>query len=356
MSNFNLFPQSPFSKTLLLGCLCVTGHLVSVGLANAQSYSDPFAAPDAIEVPTAETQNDASTEDSLPEAPGLAFGEDDVFSFEKTPEELEEETRKEAFDAALDGLLPLRPEEIRTLLERFDRTQESVSVPVYPSPKPEISVQNIPLDPGVQPVSVKVSYGHITTINILDTTGAPWPVEDIAWAGDFEIIEAQAGEIANIIRVTPQSEYAAGNMSLKLIGLQTPVIMVLDTSRDMVHYRFDAVIPEIGPYGKTPIISTPASLVAGDKDLTSILEGVIPMGAERLSVAGADSRTTAYSYNGLTILRTPFSMLSPAWESSVSSADGTHVYAFQQTPVVLLSERGKMIRARISSRGDALDE
>ena len=145
-------------------------------------------------------------------------------------------------------------------------------------------------------------------------------------------------------------------MSLKLLGLQTPVILVLDTSRDMVHYRFDAVIPEVGPLGKAPIIESGVTIAAGDKDMTSILEGIIPPGAERLSVAGADSRTSAYSYNGLTVLRTPFSLLSPAWESSVSSADGTHVYAFRETPVVLLSERGKMIRARISSRGDILDE
>jgi len=335
----------------MLGCVYCGAFFVASPALHAQE-TDPFAAPPALEV-----ARDGEEDTSLPPAPGMAFGgEDDVFSFEKTPEELEEETRREAFDAALDGLLPLRPEEIRTLLERFDRTQESVNVPVYPGPKPEITVQNIPLDPGVAPISVKVAYGHISTINILDSTGAPWPIEDIAWAGDFEIIETTAGEIANIIRVTPQSEYTAGNMSLKLVGLQTPIILVLDTSRDIVHYRFDAVIPEVGPLGNSPIIQGGVSITAGDQDMTSILEGVIPPGASRMNVTGVDSRTSAYSYNGMTILRTPFSMLSPAWESSVSSADGTHVYAFRESPVVLLSERGKMLRARISSRGDILDE
>lgn len=349
MFNFNS-PIYLSRLKLALLCCCALG----VPAAHSQE-TDPFAPPQSLSVAN-EPADNSGLDDSLPPAPGLAFGQDDAFSFEKTPEELEEESRKQAFDAALNGLLPLRPDEIRTLLERFDRTQESVNVPIYPGPKPEIAVQNIPLDPGVKPVSVKVSYGHISTINVLDSTGAPWPVEDIAWAGDFEIIETTAGEIANIIRITPQSEFASGNMSLKLIGLQTPVILVLDTSRDMVHYRFDAVIPDVGPLGKTPIIQAGVSLSAGDQDMTSILEGIIPQGAERLNVAGADSRTSAYRYNGMTLLRTPFSMLSPAWQSSVSSADGTHVYAFRETPVVLLSNRGKMIRARISSRGDILDE
>ncbi|MFP4314315.1 MAG: hypothetical protein ACLFR0_08310, partial [Alphaproteobacteria bacterium] len=75
---------------------------------------------------------------SLPPGPaGLdddIFGLDEDFEFEKTPQQLQDEVRSQAFEAALQGLLPLRPEEIRILLERFDRTQESVETPIYPPP------------------------------------------------------------------------------------------------------------------------------------------------------------------------------------------------------------------------------
>ena len=338
MSRLNPTVNLPKHSLLLTAILCESVFGGMSSLAFAQDQSDPFAPPPAFE------------------ADGNSAADDNIFSFEKTPEELETEAREQAFDAAIQGLLPLRPEEIRTLLERFDRTQESVSIPIYPNPKPEISVQNISLDPGTQPVSIKTSRGHVTTISILDSTGARWPIEDIAWAGDFEIIEAANSEVQNMIRVTPQSDYATGNMSLKLIDLQTPIILMLETSRNIVHYRFDAVIPEVGPFGNAPIIDTGLSITAGDPDMTGVLEGIVPTGAERLNVSGADSRTSAYSLNGMTILRTPFSMLSPAWESSIASADGTRVYAFRETPVVLLSEKGKMLRVRISSRGDLLDE
>lgn len=317
----------------------------------ASSDINPFAPPPGLNI-DGQQQNSG---DLLPPGPGFDFA-DDTFDFEKSPEQIEAETRKEAFDAALQGLLPLRPEEIRTLLERFDRTQESVQIPIYPNPKPEVTVQNVPLDPGQPPVSVKVAYGHVTTINILDTTGAPWPIEDISWAGDFEVVEAASGSSSHILRISPQSEFAFGNMSLRLVSLDTPVVITLETSREIVHYRFDAVIPQIGPLGKVPLIEAGVSITAGDKDLTSILEGIVPQGAERLEVAGVDSRTSAYAFNGMTVLRTPFTLLSPAWQSSVSSADGTRVYAFQETPVVLLSERGKTIRAYLSSRGDILDD
>jgi len=353
MSRFTFNFQSSM-RSFIYGLVASGCLLVASGTAAMAQETDPFAPTPSLAV--ANDVGAASQNDALPPAPGLAFGAEDTFSFEKTPEELEEQSRKQAFDAALNGLLPLRPNEIRTLMERYDRTQESVNVPIYPNPKPEIVVQNISLDPGVAPVSVMVSYGHVSTVNIMDATGAPWPVEDIAWAGDFEIIQATATENSSMIRITPQSEYAFGNMSLKLVDLQTPVILVFETSRDIVHYRFDAVIPERGPLSKTPIIQSGISITAGDSDMTSVLEGIMPPGAERLDVSGVDNRTSAFNHNGMTILRTPFTLLSPAWESSVSSSDGTNVYAFRQTPVVLLSQRGKMVRARIASRGDILDE
>lgn len=47
-------------------------------------------------------------------------------------------------------------------------------------------------------------------------------------------------------------------------------------------------------------------------------------------------------------IRTPLTMLSPSWEASVSSADGTTVYELgQSTPVLLMSDGGSLIRARV---------
>lgn len=297
--------------------------------------------------------------DFLPEPPEEQFDfEDEDFGFEKSPEEVEEELRRESFDAALGAVLPLRPNEIRKLLEHFDRTQESVSTPVYPNPKPEVAVETLSLDPGTQPKTIKVAYGYVTTLNIVDVTGAPWPIEDITWAGNFEIIEMSGKDGAtHFIRISPQSEFAYGNISIHLLTLQTPVILSLETSRDLVHYRFDAIIPDMGPFAKVPIVeSNFQSLKAGDVDMATILEGVVPENAQKLNVSGVDGRTTAYKHKGITYLRTPLTLLSPSWIGSASSADGLRVYALSDSPVLLLSDNGRMVRARLSSRGDLLDE
>ena len=72
--------------------------------------------------------------------------------------------------------------------------------------------------------------------------------------------------------------------------------------------------------------------------------------AVRLDVKGVDGRTTAYSFNGVTYVRSPMVLLSPAWTGSVSSADGMNVYAMATAPVVLLSDNGRVVRAHLSEK------
>ena len=294
---------------------------------------------------------------------------DGQFEFEQNDAQLQKDIRDQAFNAALEGLLPLRPEEIRSLIERYDRTQESVAVPIYPDPKPETVVQTVTMDPGTKPLSIKTAFGHVTTVNFVDVTGEPWPIRNITWAGNFDIMEYarptsknEDGEDeeqamgSNILRITPEKEFARGNISIKMLGLSTPIIMTLEASRDIVHYRFDAIVPEYGPFAKAPLIDGGVTLAAGRADVSGLLQGIIPRGAKKMVVSGVDGRTSAYRYNGQIFLRTPLNLLSPAWKSSVSAADGTKVYEMSDTPVVLLSDKGNMVSAKISDHEVILDE
>lgn len=333
------------------GLLLGTAFILSADIPAASAQgADPFS-QDGEAIPNFFEDGPAGAL----ETEGVDGGEPAEFDFEKSKSQLEEEARREAYDAALQGLLPLRPEEIRELLEHFDRTQESVELPVYPAPTPEVAVETISLDPGTQPATIKSAFGHVTTITFLDATGAPWPIEDISWAGNFTVVEGSS-EGSHMIRISPQSEFATGNMSLRLLTLKTPVIITLDTSRDIVHYRFDAIIPDYGPLAETPLIDTGLSISAGDAEIGSVLQGVMPESATKLSVSGVDGRTTAYTMGGQTYVRTPLTLLSPSWSSSVSSADGMRVYAIQDAPVLLLSDKGRMVRAHLSEREDIFDE
>lgn len=268
---------------------------------------------------------------------------------------LQEEIRTEAFDAAITGMFPLSPDQIRQTVKKYDETQKAALTPAYDAPKPQVSVQNISLDPGVLPPVIKTAVGNVTTLNILDATGAPWPVQDVTWAGDYEIVEPEEG--GHIIRITPMSHFARGNIVIRLLTLKTPLTLTLETGRDVVQYRVDARVPEYGPFANAPLMQgSKSSMVAGSSELTSILDGVAPGGATKLEVAGVDGRTTAYTMGGTTYVRTPLTLLSPAWQSSVSSADGMNVYALSHAPVLLLSDGGEFTRAVLKEKEDLLDE
>ena len=201
-----------------------------------------------------------------------------------------------------------------------------------------------------------MAFGYVTTLSVLDSSGQPWPIEDMSWVGEFKIQESEVHETTHILRISPESAFAHGNLSMRLVGLNAPVILTMETNRDLVHYRFDAVIPMMGPGASAPLMDPGITLASGDPDMSVALSGVVPDGAEVLDVSGVDGRTTAYIYNGLTYVRTPLTLLSPGWDSSVTSADGTKVYALEETPVVLLSDRGRMVRAHLTAREDLLDE
>lgn len=355
-------------KIFLFSCL-LAGSALFFGGAFAQevpapSVSDLEAYSDASANPPADV---VSQDDSLPQVDGLRTDIDpldvppipsdaviDMDPVAETPEELEAGIRREAFDAVITGLFPLQPDQIQELLKYYNETEEAVNAPVEGVPTPEISVQTISLDPGATPLTVRTSPGLVTTINILDVTGAPWPIQDVTWAGDFEVVEPEQG--GHVIRITPLEKFTYGNMAVRLLTLKTPISISLRTDLNSVHYRVDARVPEYGPFAETPLIEGVENLVAGDTLLSSVLDGVAPSGSEKLNVSGTDARTTAYTLAGKTYVRTPLTLLSPGWDSSVSSADGMKVYAMGSTPVLLLSDQGRFIRAYLSEEEDLFDE
>ncbi|MFH1157378.1 MAG: DotH/IcmK family type IV secretion protein [Pseudomonadota bacterium] len=278
-----------------------------------------------------------------------------------TPEEmqmqmqmtLEAESQKKKneealFDAALKQLMPLTPEQIRRLLDTFRDNRESAETPIA-MPVPRVVVETISLDPSQTPSVIKTSPGRVTTITILDQTGAPWAIQDVGWAGKFDITPPEEG--GHVVRVVPQSAHGVGNISIRLVDMITPVAFTLLTGLDEVYYRFDARIPKQGPLAKTPLIEFGGlnAVTGTDENLVQILDGTPPDRSEKLKVEGVDGRTNVWRVSGRIYLRTPLTLLSPSWNSSVTSADGMNVYTLDDAPVVLLSDEGRMVKAYIAA-------
>ena len=83
-----------------------------------------------------------------------------------------------------------------------------------------------------------------------------------------------------------------------------------------------------------------------------ILENAPPKGAKRIKISGLDARTMAWSVDSKVFVRTPLTLLSPAWNSSIASADGMRVYEIGDAPVLLMSDNGAMLRGRLIQEDD----
>jgi len=267
---------------------------------------------------------------------------------EQEAQEQQKKIEEQTFNMALKQLMPLKPDQIRETLNQFRINRESAETPLT-VPEPRQEVQTLSLDPSAEPIIIRMAPNHVTSVSVVDATGMPWPIQDMSWAGPFQIQSPESG--GNILRITPSTAHGVGNISIRFVDMITPVTLRLTTGIDWVHYRLDLRISKPGPLAKTPIIEYGGlKTVAGkDEQMVGVLDGTPPQNAERLTVEGVDTRTTAYKLSGRVYLRTPLTLLSPAWDASVSSSDGTTVYALGNTPVVLLSDEGRMVKARIAA-------
>lgn len=314
----------------------------------------PTAVPSLTDVVKAPS-DPAPKEDQVPTSiPGLSVEPVDLPP-EETPEQIEARMRQEAYDLMMVGVLPMTPNELRDAFGKIDQNQKAIEEPLK-FPKPEIAFTTLSLDPAEVPLTFKLATGHVTTVSFLDITGQPWPVKDVTWAGNFEIkssdqaVDERFPMYPNLLRIIPLADHAYGNLSVRLLGLNTPITFTLRTNQDEVQYRLDLRVPEPGPFAMPSILQKDSNtLVAGNSVLTQIMQGVPPGGAKKMRLAGIDGRTTVYAVGDTMYVRTPLTMLSPAWSSSVRSADGMNVYALAAAPVLLLSDQGQMVRAMLES-------
>ncbi len=258
----------------------------------------------------------------------------------------DQDQQTKAFNNALNGVFPLSPEQIKEVMRRMSESQEAGRAPPAPDPKPTVKVENVSLDPGVTPPLIAVSTGYVTTVNVLDVTGQPWPIQDVVVGGNFQVTGPND---ANVLRIIPQTRFGKGNLSVRLVGLTTPVTFRVESGGPEVYYRYDARIPQSGPAAKQALIDHGYAGEAGNATLLAILDGMPPKDSKKMIITGSDGRTQAYKINDQVYLRTPLALLSPGWDASVRSADGTNVYQLNDTPILMLSDNGQMIRAKMSA-------
>jgi len=300
--------------------------------AIAKSFQQTQASKQSEENAAALAGKSMSSASAAPQAPGQP---------QKSTVELQ---RDQAFGLLIDEVLPMSPDQITKIHKYYDKTLQAKATPPNASPTPNIRSERVNIDPGSDTPIIRLAAGFVTSINFSDSSGSPWPLTAYS-IGDPQTFNIQWDHKGSTIFIQSIKPYAHGNLAIRLWGLDTPIMLTLVAGQKNVDFRVDLQIPSRGPDAKPVIVDTSFNANVNPL-LMNLLDGVPPRGSIKLHVAGGPGE--AWVVDNKIYFRSKLTVLSPAWVSSVSSPDGTHVYELMLTPSILASQNGKTIDIKLS--------
>lgn len=255
--------------------------------------------------------------------------------------------QQQAFAGTVQGLLPMTPEQIHRLRQLYTASQFAAAAPPGIPPRATATSLFVDLSPGATPPAINLAQGDITALVFLDSTGAPWPI-DAYDNGNPTAFNIEWNKKDNVMMVQANASFGTGNLAVRLRGLGPPVMISLITNTavengGVIDYRVDMRVPGFGP-NATPAMSIGLPPQTSPR-LLDVLDGVPPPGGRTLEVG--DSVGQAWLVQGYIFLRTRLTLLSPGWLQTMSSADGTNAYKLQSTPMLLMSQNGKVIQVKV---------
>lgn len=264
----------------------------------------------------------------------------------KSRKSIKQLQNEQAFEGLVSDVLPLSPDQITKLHRFYDLTLQAKATPPNAPPTPHVSSMPVTLEPGSQSPVIRLSAGFVSTLLFVDRTGAPWPITAFS-LGDPKNFNIQWDGESNTMFMQSTKRYVHANMAVRLVGLNTPVMLTLVSGQKDIDFRVDLQLQARGPEA-FPAVVEKATYASSDvnSDLINMLDGIPPKGSIKLKVNGDYAQ--AWSYKGKVYYRSKITLLSPAWTATVSSPDGTHVYEIMPTPYLLASKDGQTINIKLT--------
>lgn len=258
-------------------------------------------------------------------------------------EGVEDAVNEVAFRAMLRELLPMSPRQISRLREQYDKVKQAVQTAPKGPPKPVATSQFVNLSPGSTPPVIRLAKGFVSSLVMLDSTGAPWPI-DAFDLGNPKAFDIQWDKKSNTLMIQAKEAFTYGNLAIRLRDLNTPVVLSLLPGQRSVDYRVDLRIQGYGPHAK-PVSMSSGLPHAAKSVLLNVLDGVPPPQSQLLRVT--DGLAKAWLQGDTLYVRTRLAILSPGWVATMRSADGMRAYEMQKTPLLLVSVNGRIKKLRI---------
>ncbi|PKC36284.1 conjugal transfer protein [Pantoea ananatis 15320] len=249
-----------------------------------------------------------------------------------------------SYEQAEAATAPLSADEIRQL-RMMQSEQEQAMATKGITAVPRISALTVSLEPGASLPLVRNAVNWPATVSFIDSTGAPWKIMGAPQSGSPDIVVKWVPG-TSIMMLVAKHDFVSTSVTVVLDGLSVPVQLSVtsgetDTAKKtwVVDTRIDLRIPRRGP-GAAPDAPPPSRIGLHDSTLQAFLDGVPPEGAHRLKTTGDVPDTAVWQQGDDLYIRSRASMRDE-FDSTLSSADGTHLWKLPVTPRVAFSVGGR---------------
>lgn len=247
-------------------------------------------------------------------------------------------------------------EQIAKLAELVRQYQRATAEGAGPAPSGRIRRALVePGADGAVPV-VEVRRGFTTVLAWTDTTGSPWPVEEVLVDSLFLPGDGrQEGVEGHLVYLAPKRRYLTGNLVVKLRDLAEPVVVMLrDSGGAESDFRVEMRLPGPGPEVDAAALMRPASFHAGDGELAGLLAGNVPGGAVRVELEGGGANDRAWRHGEDLLLLSRHVVLSPGPWAAERGSGGRWAYRLPWAPVIWVSLDGRESRVSVRDAAPAL--
>lgn len=254
-----------------------------------------------------------------------------------------------AFEALLEEKFPTTREQLKKFIEK-EKVYNNV---IFDNkvPKALTEIIQVVTKPGAAPVAIYVAPFHTSTLNVIDSTGQPWPISTVMSGNDadYKIAKVDGHKYANMVRINPTREVGTTNVNLSLADFPTSITVTLKNNSDQYHPSPVLQIDKEGPQAK-PLPVYSVDNVTSDAVLKGIVLGTAPDTFEPLETS--DENVEAWRNEESLYIRTTYRPSSPLPRGIHHGPSNYAAYRMNDIPIlVMTTEDGYEKKITITGSG-----
>jgi len=240
---------------------------------------------------------------------------------------------KRAFEAIIEELYPTSKDQRRLIkekeLERIDVENENTR------PDSLTDIIQVKTSPGALPKEIFVAPLHSTYLNIIDSTGQPWPITTASNANKlrFEVKKIEAHKYKNIIEIVPKYRVGTTNINFSLAGMPTTFSITITSNADKYYPSPIIQLDREGPQAK-PIPVFTVQNINDDPVLKDMVLGIAP--PEYQVLRSSDGNVEAWRDGGNLYIRTIYLPSAPWPRGIYHGPSGYSAYRMNDLPSITM--------------------